>query len=47
MIAYAFRSGHIGFGDRVPDGALFIANGPKREAAGESRFGLPGGGTNL
>lgn len=30
MIDYAFRSGHIGFGDHVPDGALFIANGPKK-----------------
>jgi hypothetical protein len=31
MIAYAFRSGHIGFGTSVPDGALFIANGPAKQ----------------
>lgn len=30
MIAYAFRSGHIGFGTTVPDGALLIAKGPKK-----------------
>ena len=30
MIAYAFRSGHIGFGTTVPDGALVIAKGPAK-----------------
>lgn len=30
MIAYAFRSGHIGFGTKVPDGALIIAKGPAK-----------------
>lgn len=30
MMAYAFRSGHIGFGTKIPDGALIIAKGPEK-----------------
>lgn len=30
MMAYAYRSGQIGFAGSVPDGALFIAKGPEK-----------------
>jgi len=30
-IAYCYASGHIGFGNHVPDGALEIARGPSKK----------------